>query len=402
MQAARDDRSEDGGQAPGATGGGARPKALLRVLAFWPLLMAGVLAILVVSVYQGWVLTHPPRAPVTGNPGTDASLEYRDLPCHHQILCGRTLFVPGVHLALAGWVIPLNPGSTYPGSSGNWAQNTVIFVADHGQSRTSGPFPLWGVASVLSEMGYNVVLYDAEGTGLSGGAAIAFGTLEVRDLLTVVSWLQRQGPAQGHIAVWGLGTGADTAILAAARNPAISAVIADSPYARPDAFLRRAIPRWTGLPAFPFARTILWAMQQETRVRYGAYDPLTAVRRLGEGPAAPGRPLLLVSGGADTLTPPADASALYAASHDNNALSLTVVGAGHLQAMADSGQGAVPGLSVYMCDALDTLAAMQTGSSPAQEQLSAPCGGAARILSAPDLPPLPSSVGGRGATGAVG
>jgi|GEM_PF-4577356 len=372
-----------------------------RLLAFWPVLMAGLLAVLVGSAYQGWVLTHPRRAPVTGNPGTKAYLEYRLLPCQHHIACGRPLLVPGTHIAIAGWAIPYTPDSGYPGPSSNWSQNTVVFVADHGQSRTSTPFPLYDVTMVLNEMGYNVVLYDAEGTGRSGGGAIGFGTVEVRDLQAVIANLQSEGAPQGRIAVWGLGTGADTAILAAAENPAISAVIADSPYLTPDGFLLRAIPRWTGLPAFPFARTILWAMQTETGVRYGRYSPLAAVRRLGEGAGTPGRPLLLVSGSADTLTPPADAAGLYAASHDNNALYLPVPGAGHLQAFADSPAGSVPGLSLYMCDALDTLAAMRTGRSPGEEQRAAPCGGAGPVLSSPNLPPLPGGVGGAGVRAAA-
>lgn len=386
-----------------AIGAGSRAHRLTwRLLAFWPILLLGALGVMGASVYQGWQLTHPPRVAVAGDPGTEAFLEYRCLPSGGEVFsCGQTLFTPGPHIPIAGWIIPAVPNHGYPSSSGNWSQNTVIFVGDHGQSRTSTPFPLWDVTTVLNEMGYNVVLFDTEGTGNSGGAAVGYGTLEVRDLETVVKYLPQLAAPQGNIAVWGLGTGADTALIAASRDRAIGAVIADSPYVSPQAFLRRAIPGWTGLPAFPFAHTILWAMQQETGVDYGAYNPLHAVRQLGKV-APPARPLLLVAGAADTLTPPSGITRLLDASKDNNALPLAVLGAGHLQAFAASRPSkGVPGLSEYMCDALDTLKAMQTGKSPGEEEHAAPCGGAAAILSAPNLPPLPASVGGQPA-GAVG
>lgn len=380
-----------------------RSAGLLGAVLGWlvPLAAATLLAVLVVSAYRGWELTHPPRAAVSGNPATGAYLQYRPLPCRHNITCGRILRVPGTPIVLSGWAIPYTPGQGYPGPSSGWSQSTVVLVPDHGQSRTATNFPVYAVTTLLNAMGYNVVLYDPEGTGQSGRAAIGFGTVEVRDLRAVVATLQAEGAPQGHIAVWGLGTGADTAILAAAADPAIRAVIADSPYLSPDAYLLHALPRWTGLPALPFARTILWAMQTETGVRYAAYDPTVAVRRLGGAAGRPGRPLLLVSGSADTLTPPADTAALYAASQDNNALRLLVTGAGHLGAYAASPPSSVPGLSQYMCDALDTLAAMQSGGSPAEVQRVTPCGGAGPVLASPSLPPLPAGLAGAGGSTTV-
>lgn len=377
-------------------GGEAGRRVLPRWLAvLWPLLALALLCVLVASTFEGWVLTHPPRRPVVGDPATEAYLPYRCLPqVELAFSCTETLHVPGTRTPISGWILPSVP-SRYPSSSGNWSQNTVIFVPDHGQSRTPTSFPVWGVATVLNAMGYNVVLYDPEAMGRSGGAQIGFGTFEVRDLQTVVHAIQNLGPPQGHIAVWGLGTGADTAILAAAANPAITAVIADSPYLTPQSFLRRAIPRWTGWPAALFSRTILWAMQRETGVNYAAYDPLRAIPRLG---GASPRALLLVSGSADTLTPPATAHRLFAASHDARAQWLQIMGAHHLRTFADSPpSGSVPGINLYLCDALNTLKAMQTGETPAAEQRVSACGGAAHVLEARNAPRLPASVAGVGA-----
>ena len=345
------------------------------VLVVVPPLTLIILAVLVASTYEGWRLTHPLRQPVVGDPATGASLDYRCLPLPLPAFCSaEMLHTLGDHIPIGAWIVPAYPrqAGAYPGSSGNWSQNTVVLVPDHGQSRTSSPFPVWAVTRALFAAGYNVVLFDPRGEGQSGGSGIGFGTVEVDDLLAVLSYLQNLGPPQGHVAVWGLGTGADTAILAAARSPAVGAVIADSPYLSPEAYLRRAVPSWTRWPAFPFAETILWTMQQETGIHYGAYQPLHAVRSLG-GPSP--RPLLLVVGAEDTLTPPADVYRLFAASHDSEALSLVVAGAGHLQGFAHSVPSrTAPQYTQYMCDVLKVLSRMQSpaGQSPAGSCQAAP------------------------------
>ena len=341
------------------------------------LLVAAALAVGLVSADRGWLLTHPPVQPVQGDPANQAALEYRCLPVPMPEFCtAQPLFTPGQHIPIFAWILPAVPETPqgYPGSSGNWSDSTVVLVSDHGQSRTPSNFPVWTVSQLLVQAGYNVVLFDTRGTGQSGGSGIAFGTLEVRDLLTVVDYFHDLGgPPQGYIAVWGLGTGADTAILAAAQDPNIAAVIADSPYLTPGEYLRRAIPGWTGLPAFPFARTILWTMQWETGVGYGAYNPLAAAARLGGRDA---RPLLVVAGEADRLTPPADAQRLFQAAGPR-AFEYPVPGAGHLQAYAKSApDAAVSSLTTYDCLVLNTLKAMQAGTGNASPGGPfGPCGG---------------------------
>jgi len=126
----------------------------------------------------------------------------------------------------------------------------------------------------------------------------------------------------------------------------VDAVIADSPYDRLGAYLRRAVPVWTGLPAFPFAWTVPWVMARETGVAYGRFSPLADAAALGS------RPLLLVVGTADPLTPPSGVRALLAAAHDVNAQILSVPGAGHLGAFA-----AAP--NRYLAAVMQTLAEMR-------------------------------------------
>ncbi len=361
-----------------STARGGRPGVGRRLLALAAVVVAAaVLSVLVASVYEGWVLSHPPLRPVAGNPGLGAQLAYRCLPvpAAPQFCAARPLplFTPDHHVAIPGWIVPASSGP-YPGLSGGWSRSTVVLVGDYGQNRTDhGPFPTWRVVTRLHAAGYNVVLFDSRATGAADGGSVGFGTIEVHDLLTVVRYLRTLGPPQGDIALWGLGTGADAAIVAAARTRLVRAVIADSPYATPAGFLRRAVPSWSGWPAFPFRYTIPWVLPRETGIPYRRYNPLRAVRALGTTPA---RPLLLVAGTTDPLAPLSDAQRLFRASHDPRADLLPVYGAGRLQAYEKSPrQVRNGGPNVYMCHALATLAAMRRGQGAPAAAAASPCGG---------------------------
>ena len=148
---------------------------------------------------------------------------------------------------------------------------------------------------------------------------------------------------------------------------------ADSPYLSPQTSLRRQIPVWTGLPAFPFANSILWSMQQETGVDYSAYRPRAAAAALG---GAHPRPLLVVVGGKDAVTPPSQAEAIFRAA-GSRAFDYVVPGAGHLRAFASSpADAAAPGVTTYECYVLNTLKVMKDSvGNAAPTGPAGPCGG---------------------------
>jgi alpha-beta hydrolase superfamily lysophospholipase len=312
-------------------------------------LLAMGLAVATLSAYWGWRLSHPPRRLPRENPGVAAHLIWRCLPMSGTLPPCRPGRLPLQRDAvpLSGWILPVPPpGQPRPGTGpghpsrgepewpgtnpGQWSRRTVVFVSGHGQNRLQQGVPIYDIAAQLTAAGYNVVLFDTRGTGASGGAAIGFGALEWRDVVAVVGYLRTLGPPGGEVAVWGFGSGADAALLAAAADPHIAAVIADSPYASLSAYLRRNVPAWTGLPAFPFAWTVPAVMGAETGVSYGAVQPLRAAAALG----ARAVPLLLVAGTADPVTPASGVLRLYAAAADKDAETFLVPEAGHLQAFA--------------------------------------------------------------------
>ncbi|MGE3271297.1 MAG: alpha/beta hydrolase, partial [Chloroflexota bacterium] len=94
---------------------------------------------------------------------------------------------------------------------------------------------------------YNVILLDHRGHGESDGGRTTIGFEERLDVHAAVDYLIEQG--MGPVGIFGMSMGGATAILAAAEEPRIVAVVADSPYAR----LRWAVQqvaRLRGYPAF--------------------------------------------------------------------------------------------------------------------------------------------------------
>ncbi len=321
------------------------------VLVVLSLFCLSLIACVLASAFVAWRLLHPVRLPVHGNPAADADLIYRPLPARGYLIDPSLQpLTTSDHVALQGWFIPapLSQNQPWPTTTPSlWSEKTVIIATNHGQNRLEPGFPTYAVAATLVSDGYNVILFDFRGTGESGGADITFGVLEVRDLVALVHYARSLGPPGGQIAIWGFGTGGAAAIGAAAESPHVDAVIADSSYATLDGYLSREIPRWTRLPGLLMPFT-LWSMEQEAGVSFGSFNPVQAITALG-GPSP--RPLLLVTGADDTVTPPEDAQRLYAAAADPRSFLLTVPNAGHLQAYGKDPSG-------YLSHVLQILQAM--------------------------------------------
>jgi uncharacterized protein len=84
-------------------------------------------------------------------------------------------------------------------------------------------------ARFLYKGGYNVLLYDSRGSGASAGWGIALGAREPDDVLGAVQYLKgRADLTIKHFGLLGISLGAGIALMAAAREPAIAATVADS------------------------------------------------------------------------------------------------------------------------------------------------------------------------------
>jgi pimeloyl-ACP methyl ester carboxylesterase len=278
------------------------------------------------SIYSATRLVYAPQEPITTTPAA-LGLAYRDVSFRSR----------GDGLLLRGWFIPgLLP-------DGRMSARRVMIVV-HG-ARANRADPGTGVLAFSAELarhGFAVLAFDMRGMGQSPPAPLSMGYFEQRDVLGAVDFL-RSGPLPYPrldrpqvIGGWGVSMGAATLLLAAAREPAIRAIVADSAYADLLPILEREIPARSGLPPAITPGIVLaaWTLYG---IDYRAIRPVDVVARI-----APRR-LLLIQGAADTFMPPSTARVLTAAARVPHAhVQLWLVpGAAHAQGFHAAGQAYV-------------------------------------------------------------
>jgi len=163
---------------------------------------------------------------------------------------------------------------------------------------------LLGIGSALWRAGFNVLLFDYYGHGAPHGVPITLGYREVKDFLAVFDYIRHRLP-DTHIGVIGFSMGAAIAIMGAAQRPEIEAVVADSPFATHADVISHAITRVLHMPGAPFARLADLFIYQRVGYRSADVQPILHVGRI-----AP-RPLLIIHGSADQITPVMHAYRLF-------------------------------------------------------------------------------------------
>lgn len=158
-------------------------------------------------------------------------------------------------------------------------------------------------AFVLAKAGYRVALVDLRGHGRSTGDTFSCGKYEVPDLVQALDYLQKQPGHEGKIGVLGLSLGADLALLWAARDPRVETVVAIAPYDNPD----EALARFARAMKIPVSAGTLHEGMRVSAARldlkWSDLSGQYAMRHLA-------RPVLLIGGGRDTISPPGDLKVL--------------------------------------------------------------------------------------------
>ena len=197
-------------------------------------------------------------------------------------------------------------GVLLAGSFALASRDAPTVVLAHGFKTSRAEMLPW--ARFLREAGYNVLLFDSRGCGESEGWAIGAGATEPRDIIGAVRHLRERGDlADPRVAVLGISLNAGAAVLAAAREPGVSAVVADSAWADEDFQLARLRSIRAGsldLPLPPYGTALLDAL-------VGA--PLEAARPSDEIAAVAPRPVLLIHSADDgnATTPLSGARLLF-------------------------------------------------------------------------------------------
>lgn len=183
---------------------------------------------------------------------------------------------------LAGWFLAAAPPrgeqpTTRP-------QPTVILMHGYGGTRDV----MLPYASFLADAGFHVFFFDARGVGHSTGVEVTFGESEKLDVLGALDYLKtRPEVDQARIGIMGVELGGSVAIMAAAEDKRIAAVIAEAPYASLELALRDALDRVVSVPGFLRPLTT-YMVKRRIAVHIDDGAPLEAAKQLG------GRPLLII------------------------------------------------------------------------------------------------------------
>lgn len=252
-----------------------RPKRRKYILLSVIILMLAVITVFGISAHVGWNLTHPEREKVDISPDS-IGLSYENVSFKSR----------GDGLNLKGWLIR-SLGSN----------KTVIFAHGYGKNRLQKDVPALSIAHELVDKGYNVFMFDFRNSGESESHITSVGQYEVQDLLGAVDYIKAMPELNQEIVLFGFSMGASTSILAGAREPQVSAVIADAPFADLKSYLMKNLSVWTDLPSIPFNQSFLIIVPPLTGLKPETVSPIKEIKNFN------GRPILLIHGEADTDIP---------------------------------------------------------------------------------------------------
>ncbi len=185
--------------------------ALVRVLRK-PLLLIVPAAALAIVIVAAAVRVHsylsPERLPTSSIDFEAMEIEVESVP-----------FEAADGLALRGWMMRGDP-----------ERPAIVLCHD----RASGKASLVNLAISLRERGFTILMIDFRGHGESEQRLSTLGLREMRDVLGAVDLLQRVDWLENRkVGLYGVGMGAQAAVLAAAELPAVKVLVLDSLYPDP-------------------------------------------------------------------------------------------------------------------------------------------------------------------------
>ena len=197
------------------------------------LLPMAVGIIVVLGAFEGWLVyrvTHPRRT------------SFEATPSHYQLFTGE-----GMSWSEDQW--ENTDGTQASGWFLRGGTGAPAVVLNHGYSKNRAELLNLGVK--LCEAGYHVLLPDLRGHGSSPVSYSSLGIHEKADLNAAINFLKTKKSSQGQplvdgnrIGVYGVSLGGYVALTAAAENPTIKVVVADSVYAKPN-WLTQAVLKET-------------------------------------------------------------------------------------------------------------------------------------------------------------
>jgi len=282
----------------------------------WMTLVKLILALGFLSVvFTGLLLilnSHPPRYSIENSPSS-YGLRFEDI---------TFLSLDGVRLK--GWF--LQGGTGYQGEE----RRRPAVVICHGLGASKADFT--GLAADLVQVGFHVLLFDFRAHGDSEGFRTAFGHLEQWDLQGALRFLKTRPEVDPErIGVYGFSMGGSVAILTAAKDTAIGAVVSDSAFTSLEDQIDRVVTGFYHLPRIPFYSLAHWIYDLFFWTCLEKVSPINVIAKLSP------RPILLIAGQSDDRMTAMDTDSLFEAASQPKELWI-VPGAGHGSTLAMAGQ----------------------------------------------------------------
>jgi fermentation-respiration switch protein FrsA (DUF1100 family) len=168
-----------------------------------------LLVLLVMVIYAAWIvhtITQVERVPVTGHPS------YLGISWEDAIFHSRNDEVP-----LSGWYLP-----------GGAEDKCIILIQGTEHHRNSPEIRALRLGRDLVDRGFSVLLFDFRARGESGGIRSSEGDREQWDALGAIDYVTARGIPLERIGLLGFSLGAGVALIVAAQEPRIPAVVSDS------------------------------------------------------------------------------------------------------------------------------------------------------------------------------
>jgi dipeptidyl aminopeptidase/acylaminoacyl peptidase len=219
----------------------------------------------------------------------------------------RRVRVPlGADDALDGWLLP--------------ARERAVVLVLHGYGRDHAR--AWRYGAFLNAAGYGVLAVDFRSSRGRRRLPTTLGHHERVDAQAALDWLRAEPSLAGHaVGLLGESLGGSVALLVAAANAEVRAVVADGAFAHATLALEDSSQRWARLPrrSAGLARRLGRAL---TGRDLGEADVESAAARLG------GRPLFLIHALGDDRLSSANARRLWRAAGEKDPLWI-IPDAGH-------------------------------------------------------------------------
>ena len=252
-----------------------------------------------IVVFLAWSTVSPKPSKMGGNPG-EFRMRYEQVE-----------FKSKDGTPLSGWYCePEKP--------------TAVIILCHGVDANRGG--MMPKARLLYNAGFGAFMFDFRTRGESGGKLCTIGKLEVDDLLAAVKQV-RANPKTGSLPIGVLGDsmGGAVAIMGAARESSILAVVAESPFDRLDHAVANHFSMLFGKAAFLFCGPVTFVGEKFIGAKASSISPLDEIDKI-----AP-RPILLIADAEDDLCRQSEIDALFQKAGTGKKL-WNVPNADHIQA----------------------------------------------------------------------